>query len=488
MASSPVARIPRLVGRIPEQEQLARAHGSGRPELIAVHGRRRIGKTYLIRTYFARDLCFELTGVRDATRTHQLKSFAHALESVTGFKHATPDDWPEAFQELTRHLESQLRDGARKVVFFDELPWLAGKKSGFLPAFDHFWNTWGTRQKGLIVVICGSAASWMIAKVLHQKGGLHNRITCSIPLQPFDLSEIDAYLKAEGVVLDQKQTIELAMAIGGVPYYLNYVRKGCSAAQNIDALFFAPNAPLRDEFNLVFAALFDHHERHLKVIRALARKRSGLSRTDLISETKLETGGAFTTILDELESSGFICRMMPFGRKTKDPCFRLIDELSLFHLRWVEGRRGLGDGGHTWLHHRLTPAGRAWSGYAFENICLRHAPKIKNALGIAGVQTALSSWAHQAENKEDTGAQIDLLFDRSDGVVSVCEMKFSEEEFVIDKAYARELRTKLEVFRRATGTRKAVFLVLVTTYGIKPNQYQAELVQNLVTATALFVP
>ena len=486
MTTSPSINPP-LIGRMPEQEQLAEAIASGRPELIAIHGRRRIGKTYLVRSYFAKELCFEMTGVGDAPLSKQLRNFANQMKQATGFNLAAPSDWTEAFQELITYLDPHLKTSGRKVVFFDELPWLASRKSGFLSAFDHFWNTWGTKQRNLIVVICGSAASWMIAKVLKHKGGLHNRITRTIHLQPFSLPEIADYLRANGLLLDHKQTVELAMAIGGVPFYLNHVRKGWSAAQNIQSLFFAPSAPLGGEFDEVFAALFEKHERHLQVVRALAKRQSGLRRLEIIQATKLESGGALTTILDELEASGFICRMMPFGDATRDPYFRLIDELTLFHLRWVEGQGARG-AATDWPSRRLAPSGMAWSGYAFENICLRHSAQIKKALGIAGVQASVSSWRHHAKDKEDTGAQIDLLFDRADGVISVCEMKFSEHEFVIDKAYAREIRSKLEVFRRVTGTRKALFLVMVSAHGLKANEYQAELVQNVVPLEALFEP
>lgn len=476
-----------LIGRIGEQEQLARAIASGRPELIAVHGRRRIGKTYLVRSYFAKELCFEMTGVSGLTRAYQLRNFVSQLRQRTGFQHAVPRDWTEAFEELIRYLDPLLRAGGRKVVFFDELPWLASKKSGFLSAFDHFWNSWGTRQRNLIVVICGSAASWMIAKVLHQKGGLHNRVTSSIHLQPFNLSEIDAYLRAAGINFEPQQVVELAMAIGGVPFYLNHVRKGWSAAQNIHALFFAPNAPLRDEFNQVFAALFESHERHLQVIRALARRQSGLQRNDIMRESDLGTGGGLTTILEELEASGFICRMMPLGRTTREPYYRLVDELTLFHLRWVE-KQGRVATARDWPSQRLAPAGSAWSGYAFENLCLRHSAQIKKALGMAAIAASVSTWRHQPKAKGETGAQIDMLFDRADGVITVCEMKFSEKEYAIDKAYARELRSKIEVFRRVTATRKAVFLAIVTTAGLRANEYQAELVQNEVELPALFEP
>lgn len=475
-----------LIGRSAEQAELAEARNSGRPELIAVYGRRRVGKTYLVRQYFAQEMCFELSGQRDAKLTEQLRSFAAALTERTGYQHETPPNWPAAFEELTRHLEVQLRGGKRRVVFFDELPWLATRRSGFLPAFEHFWNAWASRQKQLIVVICGSAASWMIAKVLHQKGGLHNRVTRSLVLQPFNLHETEAFLTARGIRLNRMQLLEVAMAVGGIPYYLDYVRKGRSAAQNIDALFFAPNAPLRDEFDKLYAALFENHERHVRVIRALARKPGGLDRQELARTSGLPSGGNLTTVLTELETSGFVKRTIPFGRSARDTIFRLFDELTLFHLRWLQGTRAADAETGSWQRIHATPSWHAWSGYAFENLCLKHVPQIKRALGIAGVQTLASSWRHVARLKTDRGAQIDLLIDRRDDVINVCEMKFSRDEFLIDKRYADELRNKLSVFRQVTATRKALFLTLVTTQGLTTNSHSQDLVQSCVLADALF--
>lgn len=474
-----------VIGRKAEQEELAHALASGRPELIALYGRRRVGKTYLVRACFARQLCFEITGMRTASQARQLETFAGAMRNATGFQHRAPGDWTQAFEELIRYLAERLQRGGRQVVFFDELPWLAGRRSGFLPAFEHFWNSWGSRQPGLIVVICGSAASWMIAKVLHHRGGLHNRVTRSLPLEPFRLNETEAFLRSRGIELDRRQIIELTLALGGVPYYLDYVRKGRSAAQNIDAIFFAHGAPLADEFEKLFAALFEHHERHVKVIRALARKPSGLTRQDLVASGRLASGGNMTTILGELEASGFIGRMVPFGRTLRDAVYRLVDELTLFHLRWIESRR---DGAGQWIRIHGTPSWLAWSGYGFENLCLKHVAQIKAALGVAGVQTNASSWRHRAQTAQDRGAQIDLVIDRRDGVINLCEMKFSEGAFVIDKRYAGELRNKRDVFRRVTATRKALFLTMVTSRGLEANELSSELIQNAVTADALFEP
>jgi uncharacterized protein len=482
-AKSPAAAI---VGRDRERAELTHALQSGRPELIAVYGRRRVGKTYLVRSFFGKRICFELTGARDASTRTQLDAFAAALTARTRFEHKAPPTWPAAFVELQRYLENELRHGARKVVFIDELPWLASRRSGFLQAFEHFWNTWASRQSGLVIVICGSAASWMIAKVLHQRGGLHNRVTRSLRLLPFNLSETTEFLRARGVALEQTQILELVMAVGGVPYYLDYVRKGRSAAHNIDAMFFVPGAPLRDEFDRLFAALFENHDRHVKVIRALARRAGGLSRQALTQSADVPSGGNLTTILDELEESGFIARIVPYGRTARDTRYRLIDEFALFHLRWIDSKRRPDDGPGHWLRLRSSPAWRAWSGYSFESLCTKHVAQIKRALGIEGVQTESSAWVHRGNAGATRGAQIDLLIDRRDDVINVCEIKFSVDEFLIDKAYADDLRRKLTTFKQQSRTRKTLLLTMITTHGLKANQYEQELVQASLTAAVLF--
>lgn len=472
-----------LAGREAERAELDDALASNRAELIAVHGRRRVGKTYLVRASYQQHLCFELTGMRDASLNVQLANFTRALSQRVNYALEVPRSWVDAFELLKRYLTEELSHRVRKVVFLDELPWLASARSGFLSALDHFWNSFGSRQANLILVICGSAASWMIVNVLHHKGGLHNRVTRSLALKPFNLHETQAFLKGRGMKWEPDQTLELYMAVGGVPYYLDYVRKGRSAAQTIDALFFSANAPLREEFTQLYASLFEHHERHLKVIRALAKRHSGLTRQQLRQESGFSTGGALTTVLSELESTGFILRTVPFGKTHRDAHFRLVDAFTLFHLRWAVTRTH--EGPH-WIHRRSTPAGIAWAGYAFENVCLSHVRQIKKALGISGILTEESSWQHRARSKQDQGAQIDLLIDRPDRVVNLCEMKHSSSPFVIDKKYAQWLRERAEVFRRATGTSKTLFNTFITTRGVVRNEYAEEVVAAQVTANALF--
>lgn len=471
-----------IVGRIPEQRRLRRSLDSGEPELIAIYGRRRVGKTYLVREFFGDQICFELTGSYQATLREQLQNFQLALRASGAPAASPPSNWGEAFGQLRQFLKPAA--GQRQVLFLDELPWLASRRSGFLRAFEHFWNAWASKQKWLVVVVCGSAASWMVRRLLRAKGGLHNRVTVAIRVDPFTLAESHEFLNRRGGVDSIHQTLELYMALGGIPFYLREVDRGESAAQAIDRICFSRSGLLRDEFGKLYASLFEHSERHQSIVRALARKKGGMTRGELIKSADLSTGGGTSTLLEELEESGFLLRVGSFGRDVRDGVYRLADEYSLFYLRWLERRRA----GEDWLTRRNSPAWTAWSGTTFESICIKHAVQLKATLGIAAVETTQSTWFHQAHGDEEQGAQIDLLIDRRDDCINVCEMKLTDDLFAIDKRYAAELRRKLSVFRQVTGTRKALFLTLVTRRGVRPNQYSQELVAKEVQLEELFRP
>jgi hypothetical protein len=361
---------------------------------------------------------------------------------------------------------------------------LATRRSGFLQALEHFWNSWGSRQAHIVLVICGSAAAWMIEKVIHNRGGLYNRVTRRMRLEPFSRTEVRDFLASRNVRLEPRAIIELFMALGGIPHYLKEVEPGRSAAQNIDAICFSPNGLLATEFPHLYAALFDHPDRHLAIIRALASRAGGLTRTHVLEHAGRSSGGRTTATLEELVESGFVHRIDPWQRTCRDALYRLADEFSLFYLRWMESQRRRGEG--TWLKLRGTPAWRAWSGYAFENVCHRHVTKMKQALGIAGVETTQGCWLHRPTEGVDEGAQIDLLIDRRDDVINICEVKFADDEFVIDKEYAQQLQRRLDVFRRVTQTRKSLFLTLVTTFGVRKNSYATELVACEITMDDLF--
>jgi len=368
------------------------------------------------------------------------------------------------------------------IVFLDELPWMATHRSSFLKGLSFFWNSWAVNQN-IIVVICGSAASWMIKKVVHHKGGLHNRITRRIRLKPFTLLETEQFFHAKNINFERYQILHLYMAVGGVPHYLDEVEGGNSAAQNINRICFSENGLLYDEFSKLYSSLFDDAEAHVKIIRALAQKRKGLTRAGIIQTAGVSNGGGLTKILDELEHSGFISMYYPFGKKKKESLYRLTDEYSLFYIRFIEPNRG--EGKNTWQQLSQTPIYTAWAGYAFESICLKHLPQIKKALRIDAIYSTASAFFKKG-NDDEPGLQIDLLIDRNDHVINLCEMKFYAGELNITKSMAMEFRNKITNFKALSKTRKQVFLTLITTFGIQENKHSLGLVDETLTMEDLF--
>jgi predicted AAA+ superfamily ATPase len=476
--------MEQLIGRVQEKAILLEALQSNDSELIAIYGRRRVGKTFLIRSVYEHVLSFELSGIHTGSLAQQLQNFSLSLGTSLGLKVGlvVPENWLEAFHILQTHLSS--RSGKEKhVLFFDEFPWLHSARSGFLPAFEHFWNTWASRQSDIIVVVCGSAASWMIKNVVRNRGGLHNRLTRRIRLLPFTLQETEVYLQSRHVNLQRYQILQVYMAMGGVPQYLKAIKPGESATQSIDRLCFSKNSFLKEEFTNLFQSLFDHASHHMAIVRALAEHGKGLTRNELIKNCGLSSGGTASKLLDELTESGFIYPYIPLFKTEKDAIYKLSDEYTLFYLKFIEKTRTAGT--DVWLRLSDSAAWKSWSGLAYERICLKHVPAIKRKLGIQGVHTDESIWRNVPKNNSP-GAQIDLLIDRQDQCINVCEIKFSQSEFVIEKSYMEALQQKLMVFREKTSTKKTLFLTLITTFGIKRNIYSPGLVQQEITMDDLF--
>lgn len=477
-------QMEQIVGRTQERSFLQKIEKSGEAELIAVFGRRRVGKTYLIRNGFSKGLSFEFSGIHHATLNQQLENFSLALtHTVGGLPVAKPASWLKAF-EMLKQLLDPLVAKKRTIVFFDEFPWIDTPRSGFLSAFENFWNSWASQKKNLIVIICGSAASWMIKKVINNRGGLHNRVTRRIRLLPFTIGETSAYLRQRKIKLDQYQLLQLYMVMGGIPQYLKEIEPGDSAAQTIDRLCFTKDGLLIDEFKNLYHSLFDSAQNHIDIVRSLAKKGKGMTRTELIDVCNLTSGGYATQLLNELVESGFISSYVPFGKASKDALFKLTDEYSLFYLKFIEGSKAMGPG--TWLRFITGNSWKSWSGNAFESICMKHVAQIKKAIGIQDVYAEVSVWRYQPKNKTEKGAQIDLLIDRNDSCINVCEIKFSAYPFEISKAYATELGSKLSVFQEETKTRKTLFLTMLTTYGLKNSRSHPGLVQKELTMDALF--
>ncbi|MFT4093662.1 MAG: ATP-binding protein [Niabella sp.] len=472
-----------IIGRDNEKEQLHQLLQEDTPQLAAIYGRRRVGKTYLIRNYFEQQITFEMSGIHNATTQEQLDNFSRCLRRSFKTKSAAPANWFEAFEKLKTCLKPSASK-RKRVLFFDEFPWMDTARSGFIKAFEDFWNSWCSRQKNLVIIICGSAAAWMIKKIVNNKGGLHNRVTKRIRLQPFTLQEIEAYLKFRKVNIDRYQILQLYMAMGGIPQYLNEIRRGESAVQAIDRICFSKDGLLTEEFPSLYTSLFDEAQQHTAIINALAKKPAGLSRNEIITACNLSSGGTVTKLLDELSESGFITIYAPFGKNVKDSLYKLTDEYSLFYLKFIRNNKNSGKG--TWARLFTSSSWKSWSGLAFESVCLRHIGQIKKALGIGGIHTETSSWRKTPHDNTDKGAQIDLIIDRNDKSINICEIKFSSAPYEITKAYSEGFNNKLNAFLQASKTRKAIFHTLITTYTpVNLNKYTG-LIQNIITMDALF--
>lgn len=472
-----------MLGREHENTLLRDALVTGQSELIAVIGRRRVGKTFMIKTVYEKQLRFYLTGMKDTSKEEQLSNFSQKLSEYANINVPlkTPETWSEAFLQLKNHLTAY-KGKTKQVIFFDEVPWLATRKSGFLEALDYFWNNWASTAH-VVVVICGSAASWMLDHIIDNKGGLHNRITKLIRLQPFSLAETKMYLTSRGIQLDHYQISQIYMAMGGIPHYLKEIKPGESAIQNINRICFEKDGLLKDEFKNLYAALFENAANHIEVVRALSQTWKGLTRQEIIDVTKFTNGGGLTKVLTELEESSFISTTLPFGKKKKETLYRLSDEYTLFYFAFIEKTTSTKAG--TWLSITQSASYAVWAGYAFENLCLKHIEKIKQSLGISGVFTTESGFIRKG-TKDNAGIQIDLLIDRDDRTINICEMKYYGAEYSVTKEYAQQLRLRREKFKMATGSKKLMLLTLITTYGLLPNEHSLGLIDKVVTLDELF--
>ncbi len=469
----------KTIGRKEEISLLSDALESNRSELIAIYGRRRVGKTFLVQKAYKNNIIFEFSGMHKAPLKKQLKNFYLKLkEKDNSLKR--PTDWLEAFYHLEKYIAT-LKLKKKKVIFIDEFPWLDTARSGFLSAFDNFWNSFASKRDDLVIVICGSAASYMIQNIIKSTGGLHNRITNKIQLLPFNLLETKQLLSYNKVKLSQYDILQIYMAIGGVPHYLEKITAGESVAQAIDRLCFKKDGFLRTEFQNIFNSLFTHHYNHEAVIRTLASVRKGLTRTEIGLKSKVKSGGTLTKTLSELEESGFIEKYLPY-KGTKDSLFRLTDEYSLFYIKFIEKTKP--SNSNVWNNMQAKQSYKIWSGFSFETVCIKHVEQIKAALKISGVNSLSGSWI---DKNKTGGAQIDLLIDRDDNVINICEIKFHKAKFKISKKYAAELTEKIQVFTDVTKTKKNIFLTFITSYGLYNNIYSKQLVQNELTIDALFI-
>ena len=470
-----------MVGRIAEQAELRALLDNSESVFAAVYGRRRVGKTYLVRKTFGNHFAFDHVGLSSGKMSDQLESFRNSLIAHGHRKCPVLKSWIGAFEELKKLLDRG--KSTKKIVFIDELPWMDTSKSRFIPAFEHFWNSWAAWRDDIVLIVCGSATSWLLNKVINSKGGLHNRVTKRIRLEPFTLAECEQLSTEKGLALDRHQIAECYMVFGGVAYYWSLLEKGLSVAQNIDRLFFSQNGALRGEYQELYKSLFRVPEPYERIVCALGTRKVGMTRSAVAEAAGLNDNGALTKYLEELEQCGFVRKYLAFGKIGKDALFQLVDNFTLFYFCF---RTAIQRGAENyWLEKLDAQSHVVWTGLAFERVCLLHVQQIRIALGISGVATNVCSWSGADENGRR--AQIDLLLDRNDRVITLCEMKFADEAYALTKKDIESLRHKRAAFRFATGTRRAVHLTMVTAEGLEHNSYRNE-IQRELTLDDLFVP
>lgn len=470
-----------LIGRKKQQAELLEAYHADDSKFVALYGRRRVGKTFLVKETFKDNFTFSHSGLANASLQEQLYGWRSSLEDAGLFVSATPKHWLEAFDMLKDLIRKS--NAKKKVIFIDEMPWMDTPRSKFVTALEFFWNGWAAMRDDILLIVCGSATSWIINKIFRNHGGLHNRVNFQILLEPFTLHECEEYSEVKHLSFSRYDLLEAYMVMGGVPYYWSMLEKGKSLAQNIDTLFFSPQGMLHYEFRELYDSLFRNSDVYIDVVKVLGSKLGGMRREEIVEGLGVTDSGNLSRILEDLEHCGFIARTNAYGIKKYNAIYRLMDNFSLFYLKFMQENKN--DDPAFWSHNYTSPLRYSWCGLAFERVCFQHIPQIKQALGISGVLTNTYSWQVKEDPVYGAGAQIDMLIERADNTINVCEMKFSQSEFVIDKDYDAVLRHKLSRFSESISRKKALHLTMVTAYGVAHNAYW-NCVQSEVVADDLF--
>lgn len=474
-----------MIGRKKEIALLKRLYESNKTQFVAVYGRRRVGKTYLINDVFGEKITFRHAGLSpiesgdESPLKKQLKHFYNSLLLHGMPRSKCPENWMDAFLMLELFLQNK-DDGSRQLIFIDELPWLDTPKSGFIIAFEGFWNTWACYRKNLMLVVCGSATAWMSDKLINNHGGLYNRITSEIKLSPFTLGECEEYFKSENIKLSRYDIVQSYMITGGIPYYLSYYQSGLSLAQNVDNIFFSTNAPLKDEFKRLFNSIFVNPDMMISLVKAIGAKHYGCTISEISEALGISRGGTLTKALSALIASDFIIKYIPYGIK-KEEHYKLVDPFCNFYLRFIENQKEISK--DFWLSNVESQNIVSWRGLAFENVCFNHISLIKKALGISGVSTSESAWSKQ--KGDEIGTQIDMLIVRKDNIVNMCEIKFYSSEFSVDKNYDKVLRNRVLLLSSKLSRKMSVSSVLITTFGLKYNEYSGDF-DNVILIDDLF--
>lgn len=475
-----------MIGREKERKKLLQLYESNKADFIAIYGRRRVGKTYLVDETLEGKITFRHAGLSPVENKKagalraQLQHFFYSLQRHGVNCSHCPTSWMEAFFELEKWLQA-VDDGSRQVIFLDELPWMDTPRSGFITALEGFWNTWACHRKNIMLVVCGSASSWVLDCLINNHGGLYGRVTCEIKLSPFTLRECESFLKEKGIIWSRYDIVQSYMLFGGIPFYMDYYDKDRSFAQNVDALFFSGQAVLRGEFDRLFSSVFSNPAQMKEIVSLLHTRNMGYTRKEIGEKLHLSSGGTLSSCLSALIGCDFVTRYVPFGEKKHEGYYKLTDSFCQFYLHFA-GRQQKVDP-HFWMNHQNDPSVNSWRGLAFENVCFNHIDQIKVALGISGVRTSHSAWC--LRGNEQDGAQIDLLIERDDHVINACEMKYYSTEYAVDKAYDRTLRNRMSLLAQKISPKTAIYNTLITTYGLKKNEYSG-IFQQVITLEDLF--
>ena len=477
-----------MVGRKKEIQELNDLYSSGNAEFVAIYGRRRVGKTYLVDQTFEGRITFRHTGLSpienrktdDGLLRSQLRSFHESMLRQGLEADHCPKDWIEAFFMLSMALQ-KIDDGSRQLIFLDELPWMDTPRSFFITALENFWNGWACHRPNFMLIVCGSANSWIMNKLVNNHGGLYGRLTYQIKLSPFTFGECEEYFKSRNIDLTRYDIVQSYMILGGIPYYMGYMKRQLSLAQNIDNMFFIKGAQLRDEYNRLFSSVFDNPDRVKEVVAFLSRRNAGYTRDEIAAYLEISNGGTLSVILSALVASDFVIKYVPFGLSKRKVHYKLVDQFCLFYLKFVEGHDSLSEG--FWLQNLSSQNIVTWRGLAFENVCFNHISQIKNALGISGVKTTQSAWSKRGDDEE--GAQIDLLISRADNIVNLCEIKFYNDLFTVDGDYYRVMMRRQSLLEPYLKRGMGIHNTLITTFGLFRNKYSG-VFTNVVTLDELF--
>lgn len=462
-----------MIGRKQEIRKINFLLNSNRSEFLAVTGRRRVGKTFLVDSLLREYYCFSMTGIQNSNMTAQLINFGVKLaEYQETYSPTTPKNWQFAFLELKQYLKT-LDKNQKQVIFIDELPWVSTPRSGFIQMLAHLWNDYLSKETHFILVICGSATSWITKKIINDAGGLHNRVTEIIHLHPFSLSETNAFLQSKGLRFTHQEIAKIYMTLGGIPFYLENLRRGESFAVAIERICFSPRGLLRNEYNNLYQALFNHSDIHQAIVAILANHQYGKTHTEILEKIGIKATGSYQRAIEELIVSDFVMEQTPFGKKKRGALYRLIDEYSIFYHRFIKNQTKYVRG--VWQQVAASQNYKIWAGYAFETLCHKHIDEIKQALGIAAVYAEISS-LRIPKSSDSEGFQIDLLIDRKDDSINLCEIKFYSSPFTITQNYYQQLIRKRQLFIDFTNTKKQVFLTFITNHGLIQNKYARDVV------------